>query len=310
MVTVRPLREDDLEEADRICRLAFGTFLGLPDPMKFMGDAQYVRTRWRADPEAALAAEMDGSIVGSNFATFWGKVAFFGPLTIRPELWDRGIAGKLLERTMEIFAERKAEHLGLFTFSQSPKHVSLYQKFGFWPRFLTAILARTVEAGRATVRGSLLGAERDREAPLRECRELTEAIYPGLDLGSEISATMEQGLGETLLVREAGELAAFAVCHLGAGSEAGSGTGYVKFGAARPGPGAAERFERLLDACEALVVDRGMSTLVAGMNLAREEAYRRMRARGYRALLQGVAMYRPNEPGYGRPDRFVIDDWR
>lgn len=33
------MQEDDLEEADTIMRLAFGTFLGLPDPMKIMGDA-------------------------------------------------------------------------------------------------------------------------------------------------------------------------------------------------------------------------------------------------------------------------------
>lgn len=31
-------------------RLAFGTFLGLPDPVKFMGDASYVDTRYRVDP--------------------------------------------------------------------------------------------------------------------------------------------------------------------------------------------------------------------------------------------------------------------
>lgn len=38
-VIVRPLEERDLPEADRIMRLAFGTFLGLPDPSGFMGDA-------------------------------------------------------------------------------------------------------------------------------------------------------------------------------------------------------------------------------------------------------------------------------
>ena len=38
-VTVRPLQEADLGEADRIMRVAFGTFVGLPDPGTFMGDA-------------------------------------------------------------------------------------------------------------------------------------------------------------------------------------------------------------------------------------------------------------------------------
>jgi len=59
-VSIRPLEERDLPAADRLCRLAFGTFLGLPDPMTFMGDADFVATRWRADPSGALAAQIDG----------------------------------------------------------------------------------------------------------------------------------------------------------------------------------------------------------------------------------------------------------
>ena len=90
-ITVRPLQEEDLDAADRIMRLAFGTFIGLPDPTQFMGDADYVRTRWHANPENAFAAEVDGRLAGSNFATNWGSVAFFGPLTIHPEFWDRGV---------------------------------------------------------------------------------------------------------------------------------------------------------------------------------------------------------------------------
>ncbi len=38
-ISVRPLGETDLPEADHIMRLAFGTFLGLPDPSGFLGDA-------------------------------------------------------------------------------------------------------------------------------------------------------------------------------------------------------------------------------------------------------------------------------
>jgi hypothetical protein len=49
---------------------------------------------------------------------------------------------------------------------------------------------------------------------------------------------------------------------------------------------------------------------VAGVNTAREAAYRAMQRRGFRTQFQGVAMHRPNEPGYSRPDKFVLDDWR
>src|SRR5690349_13213039 len=68
-VSVRLLREEDLAAADRIVRLAFGTFLGMPDPLSFMGDAGFVHSRWRTDPSAAFAAEVDNALVGTAFAT-------------------------------------------------------------------------------------------------------------------------------------------------------------------------------------------------------------------------------------------------
>ncbi|MEV5463087.1 GNAT family N-acetyltransferase [Streptomyces cellulosae] len=93
-VSVRPLDEADLDRADEICSVAFGTFLGAPDPF---GTVDYVRTRWAADPQAAFAATVGGEVVGSNFAANWGSVGFFGPLTVRPDLWDQGIGRRLME---------------------------------------------------------------------------------------------------------------------------------------------------------------------------------------------------------------------
>jgi len=139
-VCIRPLQESDLPTADRILRLAFGTFVGLPDPTSFFGDADIVRTRFLANPSAALAAEVKGELVGSNFVTNWGSVGFFGPLSVRPDLWDRGVAKRLLESTIKLFDKWGTKYAGLFTFSDSPKHIGLYQKFGFWPWFLTAIM--------------------------------------------------------------------------------------------------------------------------------------------------------------------------
>jgi predicted N-acetyltransferase YhbS len=100
-VSVRQLRESDVPQADQICRSAFNTFTGAPD---LFGDRDYVIHRQRALPEAALAAEVGGELVGPNFATGWGSVGFFGPLSVRPDLWDRGIAKALMESTMDIFA--------------------------------------------------------------------------------------------------------------------------------------------------------------------------------------------------------------
>jgi hypothetical protein len=35
-----------------------------------------------------------------------------------------------------------------------------------------------------------------------------------------------------------------------------------------------------------------------------------MVARGFRTVIQGVAMHRPNEVGYSRAGVYILDDWR
>jgi len=311
-VTIRSLREHELETADRIFRLAFGTFLGMPNPEMFAGDSDAVRTRWKADPTRVFAAEVDGELVGTNVASNWGSVGFFGPLTIRPDLWDRGIAQRLMEPVMEKFSEWGTRHAGLFTFPHSTKHLYLYQKYGFYPRFLTALLSKPVNASISAINLSTLSevSKSEQAAVLRACSEVTEAIYEGLNVHSEIQAIQEQGLGEILLLWSGSYLVGFACCHCGAGTEAGSGTCYIKFGAVQPGPDAAERFDQLIQACEVMAAARGLSHLVAGVNLGREEAYRRLLASGFRAAMMGIAMERPNESGYNHNGVYLIDDWR
>ena len=310
-VRVRPLAAEDLDEADRICRVAFGTFLGMPEPEKCFGDADLVRTRWTADPGAALAAELDGRVAGSNFATNWGSVGFFGPLTVAPEYWDRAVGQRLLDATMDLFAAWETRHVGLFTFAQSAKHVGLYQKYGFWPRFLTAVMSSPVnpDSRSGWVRLSGVG-DADLPGVMAAVGELTDAVYPGLDLSREIESVRAQQLGDTVLVDDGTGLQGVAVCHVGAGTEAGSGACYVKFGAVRPGPDAERWFGLLVDACHALAAERGASVLVAGANAGRDRAWQVLAGRGFRPQFQGVTMHRPNEPGYSTSDSFVIDDWR
>ncbi|MGX1159409.1 ribosomal protein S18 acetylase RimI-like enzyme [Arthrobacter sp. SLBN-100] len=308
-VLVRPLGEADLDRADEILREAFGTFLGVPD---LFGTADYVRTRFAADPHAAFAAMVDGELVGSNFATSWGSVGFFGPLTVRPDLWDQGVGKSLMEPIMGCFESWGNNHLGLFTFSHSPKHLELYRRYGFWPRFLTAVMRKQVApSGSMPIHVTYADMSAAEQAEyISACRTLTDSVYVGLDLEREITAVHAQGLGDTVLLQGESGLDGLAVCHCGPGSEAGSDVCFVKFGAVRPGRQAGDRFERLLDACEQLASERGMRQLEAGMNLGRPDAYQRMVARGFRTGLQGVTMHRPNEPGYSHSDAYVIDDWR
>ncbi len=303
---IRLLTESDLDAADRIFRVAFGTFLGLPDPSAFAAGRGYIPTRWKASPEGALAAEIDGELVGTNFVTRWGSFGFFGPLTIKPELWNKGVAQQLLAPTIELFDSWGVREAGLFTFPHSTKHIALYQKFGFWPRFLTALMAKAPVAYDAVfTRFSSLNTAQQGEI-VAAMRRLTDSIFDGLDVSREILAVEHQKLGDTIVVSRGDSVGGFAVCHCGAGSEAGPGNCYVKFAAAD----SQASFDRLLDACESFAVERGLQRIEAGVNLAREEAYRAMLGRGFRSFTQGVAMQRPNAPGFNRAGVFVIDDWR
>jgi ribosomal protein S18 acetylase RimI-like enzyme len=138
---VARLQEKDLPEAARIVRVAFGSFLGAPDPETFWADRDYVYGRHPAAHVASFGATLEGKLVGSNFATHWGSVGFFGPLTVRPDLQEQAIAQALLAKTIEQFDTWKTRHAGLFTFADSTKHIALYQRFGFYARFLTAIMS-------------------------------------------------------------------------------------------------------------------------------------------------------------------------
>jgi N-acetylglutamate synthase-like GNAT family acetyltransferase len=306
------MRADDLAAADRVLRLAFGTIRGLSDPSAAFGDADYVHTRFRAAPECAWVAEIDGDVVGSVFAACWGSFGFFGPLSVDPSFWDRGIGSRLLRPVLEAFASWDVRQAGLFTFADSAKHLGLYQKHGFWPGPLTAVTAKAV-GPTAPVPYALVSNELEngQGVVLDEIRTLTDQVCAGLDLDREILAVDEQRIGDTLLVRRDVTVEAMAVCHAGAGSEAGSDTCYVKFAAVRPDGDAQGRFGRLLGACEAYAAESGLGRLVAGVNTGRLHAYRYLLAHGFRLEQTGVSMWQhPERPHFHTPAHYVIDDLR
>ena len=314
-IGIRQLKELDLPEADRVFRVAFGTFIGVPDPSRFGGDADYVRTRWLVDPTATRGAFEGEKLIGSNFAGNWGSFGFFGPLTVEPAYWDRRVAQQLLASTMDVFRAWGNNHLGLFTFANSPKHMALYQKFGFWPRDLVALMGRELTGWQDEVRADVAKfsdvAPDARQRFLVDCRDVSEANFTGLDLSREIEAVQQQKLGDTVLVSRGSKPVGFSVCHSGAGTEAGSGTCYVKFAAVRPDSHADENLAALLRACRDYASSRGATKLTTGVNVARRETFRTLKDLGFRIAMQGVAMETGDSfAGYNRAGVYILDDWR
>ena len=86
-IRIRSLRHDEVAAADRILRLAL-TFLGVPDPTQTFGDSDFPLLRYEAPPDAALAAEPYGKLVGSKI-TNRGSFGLFGPRSVEPKLWEQ-----------------------------------------------------------------------------------------------------------------------------------------------------------------------------------------------------------------------------
>jgi RimJ/RimL family protein N-acetyltransferase len=87
-----------------------------------MADRNFTTSRWRCTHVKMIAAREGSRLIGSNVVTRWGSFGFFGPLTVLPEYWGRGVAQRLLEATMTIFNRWGLRRTGLFTFPQNVKH--------------------------------------------------------------------------------------------------------------------------------------------------------------------------------------------
>jgi GNAT superfamily N-acetyltransferase len=311
-LAIRIMRESDVDAAEALYRLAFGTFLKLPEPRAFAGAARKIELRRRTWPDAALVAEKGGALVGVAISSRWGSLGLFGPLAVDPEHWRGGIARQLIEAAMPVYDRWHCRAAALFTFPASMAHVALYQSYDFWTRGLTAIMGRPVTAPspvpQARSMTALSRAERD-EA-IAQCAALTDTLYPGMDLRDEIAAVVAHPTADAIILAEGSRIAGFAICHCGKASEADSATVYVKFAAVRSGVAAARDFKRLLDAANDFANRHGATRLDASVNMGCMEAYRLMLAAGFRTVMQGVAMHSPWIEIYDRPDVFALEDWR
>ncbi|EUA22924.1 acetyltransferase family protein [Mycobacterium xenopi 3993] len=133
---------------------------------------------------------------------------------------ESGIAQQLMRATIDVIDSWNVTATALFTFANSVEHIHLYQKFGFWPRFLTALLAKSPASKSASFTRYSETTKTEQTAAVDACRHLTSSIYDGLDVSAEIRSVHEQQLGETVLLWNGNSVDAFAVCHLGEGTEA------------------------------------------------------------------------------------------
>jgi GNAT superfamily N-acetyltransferase len=317
---IKSLNERDIIQIDRVFREAFSLHVGHPVPETF-APGRSCMARLLTEPQGAFGAYISGELVAIAFATVWGSIGVFGPLAVKPGHWNAGLGRKLLQQSVTFFKQKAVSDMVLCTFPDSVKHVSLYQKYGFHPGHIIAMMSRLVSSASNFARNSAADLELysshgvDRRAEiLSECRQITASIYEGLDLSKEIEVVEKLSIGETVLLRKESRLVAFAICHNGAGSETETDVLYIKFAAALlhedTHKNTDENFRTLIAKCTLLAQTRMANMMFFGVNTARHDAYRAVLEEGFKIDSLSLAMQSPNRPLYNHAGVYVIDDWR
>ncbi len=134
-LTLRAIEPGDVPAAGRICHDAFRAIA-----------AQHNFPPDFADPEVAtgllshlnghpgyygVVAEIDGAVVGSNFVDERAAIVGLGPITVAPDVQNRGVGTALMTHMIERAARSRAAGLRLMQSGYHARSLCLYTKLGF-----------------------------------------------------------------------------------------------------------------------------------------------------------------------------------
>jgi ribosomal protein S18 acetylase RimI-like enzyme len=325
LIKIRRVRKGDLSKVRDVIEQAFGDFFERQvgtRPRQVFGGAQYVHHRWLIEPWGCFVAEEgDGKIVGAALAVMWGSVGLVGPIAVLTSYQNQDIGRQLLGACQEFFDENKATLQGVVTYPYSPKHLLLYQKFGYRPKGLVAITvkhldrreaaspARAPRPGLGVRRYSSLEEARKKPVMLK-LRRITNSVWRGMDVGKEVEIVDGLALGDTLLLEKGRELIGFAIVHMPPNSEAPHGAAYVKFLAVDPRHPSPDSLHALLAGVEEMALGAQLTQVVAPVYTYYWTAYQALLERGYRVDFTMVRMKRGKQENHEQSGSLVLDDWR
>lgn len=134
----------------------------------------------------ALAARLDGELVGSNFVSYTDPVAAVGPISVQPGVQARGIGRGLMQDVIDHAQAEHGEQIRLVQDGINVVSLSLYTSLGFDVQEPLALLTLTpAEAPDPAVR-------RATPADLDACDELCQRIYRVSRRG-ELAGALAQG---------------------------------------------------------------------------------------------------------------------
>jgi predicted N-acetyltransferase YhbS len=151
-----------------------------------------------------VVAESNGRIVGSNVLDERSVIFGVGPITIDPNVQNRGVGRKLMQAVMDRAKQRAAPGVRLVQAAFHTRSFSLYTALGFDIREpLSCVQGRTLERSVAgcTVRPATTHDE-------QACNALSRRVH-GFDRGVELAQAI--ALGTALVVERGGRVTGYTV---------------------------------------------------------------------------------------------------
>lgn len=191
-VAVRKARPEDAPVCGRICYEAFtkiSTEHAFPPDFPSVEVAAGLLSMMFAHPGFyCVVAESGGQILGSNCLDERSAIAGVGPITIDPNVQNKGVGRRLMESVLARSAERGYQGTRLLQSAFHNRSLSLYTKLGFDTREPIS----TMQGPPIKVPTPGYNVRPARTTDLEECNRLCLRVH-GHDRGGELRDAIQQG---------------------------------------------------------------------------------------------------------------------
>jgi GNAT superfamily N-acetyltransferase len=155
----------------------------------------------------------DGHIVAFNMVHRSGTEGWMGPLAVRPDRQGEGLGSLMVRTGIDWLRSQGATTIGLETMPRTVDNIGFYSRIGLVPGHLTVTLVQDVHRRAVGETERLSRSAITPEQGIADCRRLAASLLPQVDFTREIALTRELAIGDTTMIRDRGDLVAFALWH-------------------------------------------------------------------------------------------------
>lgn len=196
-ISLRQIEPADLPEAGRIYHDAFKAIAAqhnFPPPFPDLKVATGALSQLFSDPGFyGVVAELDGTVVGSNFLDERSAIVGLGPITVDPTVQNRSVGTALMEHVLDRAARNNAPGVRLVQAGYHNRSLCLYTKLGFSVRETLVILQGAPQG--IALAGSVVRKAEAGDADA--CDRLCRAVH-GHDRSRELRDAVDQRIASVV----------------------------------------------------------------------------------------------------------------